>query len=116
MLNGRGAAFVSHSASASFWLYPALSGFSEKQTFPPLTDTTLTKLVPGVGVEPTRLSSVDFESTASANSATRAMTKAAKRRSDRVGVHAKFSPAFFERIRLRCVFLPVSYPFFLGSS
>jgi hypothetical protein len=29
-------------------------------------------LVPGVGVEPTRLSSVDFESTASANSATRA--------------------------------------------
>ena len=28
--------------------------------------------VPGVGVEPTRLSSVDFESTASANSATRA--------------------------------------------
>ena len=30
------------------------------------------RLVPGVGVEPTRLSSVDFESTASANSATRA--------------------------------------------
>ena len=29
-------------------------------------------MVPGVGVEPTRLSSVDFESTASANSATRA--------------------------------------------
>ena len=32
----------------------------------------LENVVPGVGVEPTRLSSVDFESTASANSATRA--------------------------------------------
>ncbi len=32
----------------------------------------LQKMVPGVGVEPTRLSSEDFESTASANSATRA--------------------------------------------
>ena len=30
-------------------------------------------MVPGVGVEPTRLASVDFESTASANSATRAL-------------------------------------------
>lgn len=36
----------------------------------------LKTLVPGVGVEPTRLSSVDFESTASANSATRAGTSA----------------------------------------
>ena len=47
--------------------------------------------MPGVGVEPTRLSSVDFESTASANSATRAF----KTGHARIGpgcVHAKFVP------------------------
>lgn len=35
-------------------------------------------MVPRVGVEPTRLASVDFESTASANSATRATARARK--------------------------------------
>jgi hypothetical protein len=54
--------------------------------------------VPGVGVEPTRLSSVDFESTASANSATRAR-QGAKRRWDSARVHAKFTSTFFLNAR-----------------
>jgi hypothetical protein len=74
------------------------------------------KVVPGVGVEPTRLSSVDFESTASANSATRAQKQFAKRRSHTRGVHANFSAEFFERSPPRRVFPRVGYPFFLGSS
>ena len=74
------------------------------------------KLVPGVGVEPTRLASEDFESTASANSATRAKKQFAKRRS-RVGrVHANFCAHFFERSPAHPRLSPRNYPFFLGSS
>lgn len=93
------------------------------------------RLVPGVGIEPTRLSSVDFESTASANSATRATVRARKLGRRRV-VSMQFSgPAsaelhepgdpstspgglvdVFERNAADLVYLPVSYPFFLVNS
>jgi hypothetical protein len=80
---------------------------------------TSEKLVPGVGVEPTRLSSVDFESTASANSATRAR-QASKATFARGGVHAKFSGGFFERCsasgRLSPRWLPVLFGKFIVCS
>lgn len=74
------------------------------------------KLVPGVGVEPTRLSSVDFESTASANSATRATIKARKLGPGVAVSNAIFSRKTFERFPAAVVYPRVSYPFFLENS
>ncbi len=57
--------------SESGLLAPGERGPEERATIL-IQVSPLGKMVPGVGVEPTRLSSVDFESTASADSATRA--------------------------------------------
>ena len=48
-------------------------------------------MVPRVGVEPTNLAVVDFESTASANSATWALLRTAKLENASARVHVKFS-------------------------
>ncbi len=48
-------------------------------------------MVPRVGVEPTNLAVVDFESTASANSATWALLRTAKLENASACVHVKFS-------------------------
>ncbi len=47
-------------------------------------------MVPRVGVEPTNLAVVDFESTASANSATWALLRTAKLENASARVHVKF--------------------------
>ncbi len=48
-------------------------------------------MVPRVGVEPTNLAVVDFESTASANSATWALLRTTKLENASARVHVKFS-------------------------
>jgi hypothetical protein len=72
--------------------------------------------VPRVGVEPTILAEVDFESTASANSATWAKQWMRNLENTFARVHVNFCALFFERSHHRCVFRCVSYPFFLGNS
>ena len=72
-------------------------------------------MVPRVGVEPTNLAVVDFESTASANSATWAFKRPRNLENPFARVHVNFTDLNFERPEPHGVFPGVSYPFFLGS-
>lgn len=72
-------------------------------------------MVPRVGVEPTNLAVVDFESTASANSATWASKRTRNLENPFARVHVNFTDLNIERPGPRTRLPRVSYPFFLGS-
>ncbi len=69
------------------------------------------ELVPGVGIEPTRIAPEDFESTASANSATRAWVQRPRKLGNRVRhVHVKFLPPVLNVVRPHRVSPSVKLP------
>ena len=76
---------------------------------------TCIQLVPRVGVEPTNLAVVDFESTASANSATWAFPETTTLENTHRRVHVKLSLGF-EHPNPPSVFICISYLFFLENS